>query len=118
MMNLGELHRLLRVTYRRMNSATEAASSCRPWNFDASLGGIARLYPVLTGSIKTRSVSSNSDHSLSTNRYGGGSAEPSSARRTRRGPSSPRCIQTEEEPGPPLKEKVTGRSDAETSCRV
>ena len=35
---------------------------------------------------------------------------PSGSMATRRGPSAPRCSQTDEEPGPPLKEKVRGRA--------
>jgi len=38
---------------------------------------------------------------------------------TRRGPSTPRWSQTEDEPGPPLKEKVSGRpAGSVTSSRV
>ena len=35
---------------------------------------------------------------------------PSSSISTRRGPRAPKCSHTEEDPGPPLKEKVSGRS--------
>jgi len=63
------------------------------------LGRDGAAKPVLTGSIKTKSVVSSSENSLSTSLYGG--AEPSHLPPTapRRGPNRPRCIQTEEEPG-------------------
>ena len=38
-------------------------------------------------------------------------AVPSVGRLTRLGPSAPMCSQTDEEPGPPLKENVSGRRD-------
>ena len=50
-----------------MNSPTDCVSSSRPWNRVASLGFSARLKPVLTGSMNTRSVTSRIEQSLSTN---------------------------------------------------
>src|SRR3990172_2352765 len=61
--------------------------------------------------MKTRSVSSSREYSLSVNLYGGGGSSPSPFINTRRGPKTPRCSQTEEEPGPPLNENVRGRLD-------
>jgi len=46
---------------------------------------------------------------LSTRPNGGGGSVPSGFIFTRRGPSAPRCSQTDDEPGPPLKQNVTGR---------
>lgn len=51
--------------------------------------------------------------------YGGGPAKPSSRNFTRLGPSRPMWSHTEDEPGPPLKEKVSGRFEASaTPLRV
>ena len=78
----------------------------------------ARLYPVETGSINTRSVSSNQLESLSTSEYGAGGPSPRSVSFTRRGPSAPRCSHTDAAPGPPLKAKVTGRAATSPPSRV
>ena len=51
------------------------------------------------------------EYSLSTRPNGGGGSVPFSFIFTRRGPSAPRCSQTDDEPGPPLKQNVTGRAD-------
>ncbi len=81
-----------------------------PWNCFASCPGAARLKPVLTGSMNTRSVTSRIEFSLSTTRPGGGPPfRPSASRATIRGPKAPMCTQSEAAPGPPLKLKVTGR---------
>src|ERR1700690_3471531 len=92
-----------------MKSPTEEISFLKPCHSLGFSPSTGRLYPVLTGSIKTRSVCSSNVYSLSVSLKGGGGRLPSSCRTTRRGPSSPRCSHTEEEPGPPLKEKVMGR---------
>ena len=73
---------------------------------------MARVKPVLTGSMKTKSDSSSSDSLLLTSRKGGGGKLAVFLERNAFGPSRPRCSQTEEEPGPPLKEKETGRPAA------
>src|SRR3990167_1941042 len=49
------------------------------------------------------------EYALSVNLNGGGGISPSSVRRTRRGPSTPMCSHTDDEPGPPLNENVIGR---------
>ena len=59
--------------------------------------------------MKTRSVSSSSEYWLSVNLNGGWGRSPSSSNTTRRGPRTPRCSQTDDEPGPPLNENVSGR---------
>src|SRR5271166_4597874 len=66
--------------------------------------------------MNTRSKCSNHDSWLSVTVYGGGGIVPSSRMTTRFGPSAPRCSQIEEEPGPPLKTKQTGR-DARNEFR-
>src|ERR1041385_3787477 len=78
-------------------------------NFLPSSAVAARLKPVPTGSMKTRSVASSQGCSLSTSWYGDAGSHPSSSIFTRRGPSAPRCSQTDAEPGPPLKENIRGR---------
>ena len=101
-----------------MNSPTASMSPRSPWNCLASSPFSARLYPVLTGSMKTRSVWSSRVWGFSTNRPGGAGGLPWSSNHTRLGPKQPRCSQTEEEPGPPLKLKVTGRVEgSEGFCR-
>ena len=59
--------------------------------------------------MNTRSLTASSDSGLSASSYGGGKRLPASPISTRRGPSSPRCSQTLELPGPPLNANVTGR---------
>ena len=60
--------------------------------------------------MKTKSVLSSRLNSFGTNPPGGsGGVRPSAGRLTRFGPKAPRCSQTLLEPGPPLKQKVTGR---------
>src|SRR4026208_752035 len=61
--------------------------------------------------MNTRSVSSKIEYSLSVNLYGGGGSSPSFCINTRRGPNTPKCNHTEEDPGPPLNENVSGRFD-------
>jgi len=82
-----------------------------PWNWPAPSFGIGRLKPVETGSMKTRSVRSSHVDSLSAIWYGGAGASPSGVRLARLGPMAPMCSQIEAEPGPPLKQYVTGRLD-------
>src|SRR3954447_3712772 len=65
--------------------------------------------------MKTRSETRSSDSRLSVSPYGGRVRAPTSPIRTRRGPNSPKCSQAEDEPGPPLKAKVTGRLSGSTS---
>ena len=60
--------------------------------------------------MNTRSLAFRMEYLLSTMANGGAGSEPSGFIFTRRGPSAPRCSQTEAEPGPPLKQKVTGRA--------
>ena len=67
--------------------------------------------------MNTRSKCSNQDSWLSITVYGGGGIVPSSRMATRFGPSAPRCSQIEDEPGPPLKTKHTGRVFASASAR-
>ena len=69
-----------------------------------------RLKPVATGSMNTKSLPSKIEYSLSTRPDGSGGKVPSSFIFTRRGPSAPRCNHTDDEPGPPLKQNVTGRA--------
>ena len=64
---------------------------------------------MVTGSMKTRSEVRSNDWRLSVSPYGGLVSAPTSPITTRRGPNSPMCSQTEDDPGPPLKAKVTGR---------
>jgi hypothetical protein len=59
--------------------------------------------------MKTRSEWSSRLSPLGTRSYGGGMGLSTSPDTTRFGPSSPRCSQTLDEPGPPLKANVTGR---------
>src|SRR5262245_16960118 len=68
--------------------------------------------------MKTRSEWASRVSALSTRPYGGGSRSPASPISTRRGPSSPRCSQTLDDPGPPLNANVTGRLLGSTSSRV
>ena len=95
-----------------MNSPTDSMSPWTPQNFLPSSGLAARLYPVPTGSMNTRSVWSSQLSSLSTSWYGGAGMRPSSSIFTRLGPIAPRCSHTEEEPGPPLNENISGLCDA------
>src|ERR1041385_1235007 len=92
-----------------MNWPTDSMSPRRLQNFLPSSAVAARLKPVPTGSMKTRSVASSQVCSLSTSWYGDAGSHPSSSIFTRRGPSAPRCSQTDAEPGPPLKENIRGR---------
>src|SRR5450755_3345295 len=94
-----------------MNSPTESKSAESPKNASAFSSFAARLKPVATGSMKTRSLLSKIEYSLSTRPNGGGGKVPSSFIFTRRGPSAPRCSQTDDDPGPPLKQNVIGRED-------
>jgi hypothetical protein len=55
---------------------------------------------------------------LSVSPYGGGVSAPASPATTRRGPSSPRCSHTLDDPGPPLNANVTGRCVASAPSRV
>src|SRR5262245_48638102 len=68
--------------------------------------------------MNTRSLCSSRVSVLSVSPYGGGVSSPTSPDTTRRGPSSPRCSQTLDDPGPPLKAKVTGRWVASASSSV
>ena len=72
-----------------MKSPTEEVSSSSPWNSLASSAFSARLRPVLTGSMNTRSVMSRSEQSFSITCIGVGAVRPSSAMSTRRGPKKP-----------------------------
>src|SRR5579875_2991975 len=105
----GEDQRSYRVRYIRMNSPTESMSPRIEWNLALSSGLAAREYPVPTGSMKTRSARSSQVASLSTNRKGGAGIVGPSGIATLRGPRAPRCSQTEDEPGPPLKLNTKGR---------
>src|SRR5687767_9246799 len=67
--------------------------------------------------MNTRSKCSNQVCGLSTTAYGGGGIVPSSLTATRFGPTAPRCSQTDDDPGPPLNTKHTGRGGAASSCR-
>ena len=103
-----------------MNSPTESRSAVWLKNCSAFSSFAARLNPVATGSMKTRSLPSRIEYGLSTRLKGGLGNVPSSFMLARRGPSAPRCSHTEEEPGPPLKQNVTGRVAAlvSSSARV
>ena len=92
-----------------MKSPTDSISPDCPKNCSAFSSFAGRLKPVATGSMNTRSVAPSSEYSLSIRPNGGFGSVPSSFILTRRGPRAPRCSHTEEEPGPPLKQKVTGR---------
>src|SRR5947207_13714059 len=67
--------------------------------------------------MKTRSKCSNHESGLSVTVYGGGGIVPSSRMTTRFGPRAPRCSQIDDEPGPPLNTKHTGRLAAALSAR-
>ena len=108
-MNLGESQRSFLVSHRRMNSPTDSMSRRKWWYCLASSSGMALLYPVLTGSMNTRSATSSRECSLSTRRPGTGNGSPCGPSSTRRGPKAPRWSHTEDDPGPPLKENTTGR---------
>gem|GEM_PF-3686107 len=108
-MNFGESQRLLRVVHRRITSPTLSRSPVNPWYVFGLPPETAREKPVETGSMKTRSVTLRRVSRLSVSPYGGAESDPTSPDTTRRGPISPRCSQTELEPGPPLKANVTGR---------
>lgn len=73
--------------------------------------GSAREKPVPMGSMKTRSVAGSQESGLATSLPGGGGGRGGalSPMTTFRRPTAPRCSQTEDEPGPPLKTKVIGR---------
>src|SRR5262245_5553393 len=92
-----------------MKSPTDWMSCSSPWNWLADSPSTGRLYPVETGSIKTRSVKSSQHDSLSASAYGGGGVIPSGPMTTRLGPSAPMCSHTDDEPGPPLYAKVIDR---------
>src|SRR5271157_5231139 len=92
-----------------MKSPTEAISFLKPCHSLGFWPSTGRLYPVLTGSMKTKSVSSSNEYSLSVNWNGGFGKLPSNSSITRLGPSNPICSQTDDEPGPPLNENVIGR---------
>src|SRR5437773_8722729 len=96
-------------------SASTSPSTLNIFLRDSSLTVIE--YPVCGGSMNTRSKCSNHDSWLSVTVYGGGGIVPSSRMATRFGPSAPRCSQIEEEPGPPLKTKHTGRILGSASTR-
>ena len=68
--------------------------------------------------MKTRSETASSVSALSTSVYGGGVGAATSPTSTRRGPSRPMCSQIDDDPGPPLKTKVIGRSVTWPSSRV
>src|SRR2546430_2871417 len=106
----GEIHRPCREVHSRMISPTDSRSPWNPWYSLDFSPFVAREYPVDTGSMKTRSEWASNVCALSTSPYGGAARVPASPLTTRRGPSSPRCSHTLDEPGPPLNANVTGRS--------
>src|SRR5581483_7864072 len=108
-MNSGDVHRWFRTRYIRMNSPTDSMSPRTCQNFFPTSGDTARLYPVPTGSMNTRSVWSSHVYSLSTSSNGGEGMKPSFCIFTRFGPIAPRCSHTDDDPGPPLNENVSGR---------
>src|SRR5208282_419395 len=109
MRNFDEFQRLLRLTYVVMNCASDFESSSTPQkSFSLDLPA-ARLKPVPTGSIKTRSLLSSRQFSLSVTEYGAGAVGSALAVTTRRGPKAPMCSQIDEDPGPPLYTKAIGR---------
>lgn len=59
--------------------------------------------------MNTRSVWSSQVYSLSTSWKGGFGIQPSISIFTRLGPIAPRCSHTDDDPGPPLNENVSGR---------
>src|SRR5258705_9655794 len=114
-MNLGELQRAYLVIYRRIKSPTKRRSFSYPVNSFCDDLPAGRVKPVIIGSMKTISVLSSHELGLSTYLYGGGNVFPSSVIKTILGPRAPICNQTEEEPGPPLKEKRIGRLEGSVS---
>src|SRR6516162_3388538 len=94
-----------------MTLAMDSASAWTAQNPRAPSGLAARLQPVPTGSINTRSVNDSQVSGLSTKCAFEPSwpLEPNSAMR---GPTNPRLRKAEAAPGPPLKTKVTGRAAA------
>ena len=70
----------------------------------------SRLKPVPTGSTNTRSANASQDDSFCTSRGGSSGSVPSAGKSTRCGPTTPRCRNADDAPGPPLKTNITGRS--------
>src|SRR6516162_5076648 len=88
-----------------MDSASEWTDQ-KAW---APSGFAARLQPVPTGSISTRSVNGSHVSGLSISRTFDPS-RPSGPNWAIRGPTRPRLRKAEAAPGPPLKTNVTGRA--------
>src|SRR6266540_288853 len=75
-----------------------------------------RVHRMPIGSMNTRSLTSRSVYGLSTSVYGAAPVGfPSEGRAARLGLKAAMCNHTEDEPGPPLKMKVTGRVPASFS---
>src|SRR5215469_1416764 len=92
-----------------MTLAMDSASAWTAQNPRAPSGFAARLQPVPTGSINTRSVNGSQVSGLSVNRTLDPS-RPSGPNWAMRGPTRPRLRKAEAAPGPPLNTKVTGRA--------
>src|SRR5215470_5088843 len=92
-----------------MNCSSELTSSSTPQKSLFFASPTAWLNPVPTGSMKTRSQTSSNDSELSSSLNGGVTIPPTSTEETRLGPNAPMCSQMEDEPGPPLYTKASGR---------
>jgi hypothetical protein len=96
------------VEFASVVDAVNCALSVQRSGAPAPSSLAARLQPVTTGSIKTRSVKASQVSGLSMRRTLAPScpAIPNSATR---GPTRPRLRKADAAPGPPLKTKVSGR---------
>ena len=91
-----------------MARAKASASPSTPKTLAGSQSSATQDQPVPRASRKTTSVSRRTVWGLSSTAASARTwPQPSVA--TRRGPMPPKLMGTEEEPGPPLKAKVTGR---------
>jgi hypothetical protein len=107
---LGAFQRLCSVSQSSMNWATLSASSSTPQKSAVVPLPTTFDQPVPTGSMNTRSATSIRLCGLSATPKGGtleGFTSRSST--TRRGPTTPMCNHSDDEPGPPLNTKSTGR---------
>src|ERR1700756_3423421 len=92
-----------------MTLAIDCASLLTDQKPRAPSGLAARLQPVPTGSISTKSVNGSQVFGLSANRTFAASL-PLGPNSAIRGPTRPRLRNAEAAPGPPLKTNVTGRA--------
>ncbi len=103
-----------RVSQPRMASVSAATSPSTESSVLRASSPAVIDQPVCGGSMKTRSKCASQVSGLSLTAYGGVGMRPSSGTTMRLGPSAPRCSHTDDEPGPPLKAKHSGRVAALT----